>query len=136
MPAARAFLPTDDDDALRLLKIKAVLDRIHCAAELPRELAGIQEALPEPDAAAREWLDAPELFAALASLLRDGEGELSPELFKAAVKAAGQSADRKGKQLFMPLRLVLTGRDHGPDLGALAAVLGRDEVLRRLDAAL
>ncbi len=133
MPAARAFLPPDDDDATRLLKIKAALDRIRCAADLPRELAGIQGALPEPDAAAREYLDAADLFRALASLLGEGEGTLTPEIFKAAVKEAGQNTGRKGKQLFMPLRVALTGRDHGPDLGALAAVLGRGEVLRRLD---
>lgn len=41
-----------------------------------------------------------------------------------------------GKRLFMPLRLALTGRRHGPELPALAAVLGTAETARRLrDAA-
>jgi hypothetical protein len=33
------------------------------------------------------------------------------------------------------VRLALTGRSQGPDLAGLVAVLGRDEVLRRLDHA-
>lgn len=32
----------------------------------------------------------------------------------------------KGKQLFMPLRLALTGRDKGPELAALLPLIGRD----------
>ncbi len=39
---------------------------------------------------------------------------------------------RKGKPLFMPLRLALTGLDHGPELAALLPLIGRDKVLTRL----
>jgi glutamyl-tRNA synthetase len=46
-----------------------------------------------------------------------------------AVKAA---TDRKGKTLFMPLRLALTGLDHGPELAALLPLMGRERVLARL----
>ncbi len=41
---------------------------------------------------------------------------------------------RSGKALFLPLRRVLTGLDHGPDMGALLPLIGRDETLRRLTA--
>ncbi|MEO1198762.1 MAG: glutamate--tRNA ligase [Pseudomonadota bacterium] len=43
--------------------------------------------------------------------------------------------DRKGKALFMPLRLALTGRTHGPDLAPLLAIMGRERMLRRLTKA-
>ncbi|TDQ77611.1 glutamyl-tRNA synthetase [Dongia mobilis] len=46
-----------------------------------------------------------------------------------AVKAA---TGRKGKDLFMPLRLALTGLDHGPELKLLLPLIGRDKALRRL----
>jgi glutamyl-tRNA synthetase len=39
---------------------------------------------------------------------------------------------RKGKPLFMPLRLALTGLDHGPELAALLPLIGREKALRRL----
>lgn len=39
---------------------------------------------------------------------------------------------RKGKALFMPLRLALTGLDHGPELAQLLPTIGRDKALLRL----
>ncbi len=42
------------------------------------------------------------------------------------------SSGRKGKPLFMPLRLALTGLDHGPELAALLPLMGRETVLDRL----
>jgi glutamyl-tRNA synthetase len=42
------------------------------------------------------------------------------------------ASDRKGKQLFMPLRLALTGLDHGPELAALLPLIGRQKVMDRL----
>ncbi len=46
--------------------------------------------------------------------------------------AAKAATDRKGKGLFMPLRLALTGLDHGPELAALLPLIGRKRVLERL----
>ncbi len=43
---------------------------------------------------------------------------------------------RSGKALFRPLRLALTGRDSGPEMAALLPLIGRDEALARLRAAL
>ncbi|MDR3372353.1 MAG: glutamate--tRNA ligase [Ancalomicrobiaceae bacterium] len=39
---------------------------------------------------------------------------------------------RKGKALFMPLRLALTGLDHGPELKRLLPLIGRRRTLARL----
>ena len=47
-----------------------------------------------------------------------------------AVKAG---TGRKGKPLFMPLRLALTGLDHGPELAQLLPLIGRDRVMKRLE---
>jgi glutamyl-tRNA synthetase len=44
-------------------------------------------------------------------------------------------AGRKGKALFLPLRLAITGRDHGPDMAALLPLIGRERALARLRAA-
>ena len=41
-------------------------------------------------------------------------------------------AGRKGRALFHPLRLALTGRDSGPDMAALLPLIGRDRALARL----
>ncbi len=47
----------------------------------------------------------------------------------AALKAA---SGRKGRALFMPLRLALTGEEHGPELRALLPLIGRLRTLERL----
>jgi glutamyl-tRNA synthetase len=43
-----------------------------------------------------------------------------------------KTTGKKGKDLFMPLRLALTGLDHGPELKVLLPLIGRDRALRRL----
>jgi glutamyl-tRNA synthetase len=47
----------------------------------------------------------------------------------AAVKEA---TGAKGKALFMPLRLAITGQPHGPDMAALVPLIGRERIERRL----
>ncbi len=134
LPAARAFLP-GEDDARRLLEIRAVIDHLRCAADLPRELASLRGPAPEPDEEARPWLGNTALFAALADLLAAPGGDLTAEEFKAALSAAGKQVGAKGKELFMPVRAALTGRTHGPELPAVAAILGRETVVTRLRGA-
>lgn len=48
-----------------------------------------------------------------------------------AVKAA---TGAKGRDLFLPLRRALTGRDHGPDMAELLPLIAREQVLARLAA--
>ncbi|MEZ0262354.1 MAG: glutamate--tRNA ligase [Alphaproteobacteria bacterium] len=43
--------------------------------------------------------------------------------------------NRRGKELFMPLRYAITGQEHGPDLKDLLPLIGRERVLERLKAA-
>ena len=42
---------------------------------------------------------------------------------------------RKGKSLFLPLRRAITGIDHGPDMGQLLPLIGKEEAVRRLSRA-
>ncbi|CAD7695641.1 unnamed protein product, partial [Ostreobium quekettii] len=46
--------------------------------------------------------------------------------FSPWVKKTGKELDRKGKRLFMPLRIALTGSMQGPDIGKLLAMLGSE----------
>ncbi len=43
-----------------------------------------------------------------------------------------QKTTRKGKELFMPIRLALSGKEHGPELKFLVNLISRDEILQRL----
>jgi len=50
-------------------------------------------------------------------------------IWTAAVKEA---TGAKGKALFMPLRLILTGQAHGPDMATIVPLIGRERIARRL----
>jgi glutamyl-tRNA synthetase len=52
--------------------------------------------------------------------------------WKAWTDVLKTQTERKGKSLFMPLRMVLTGMDHGPELAALLPLIGRQKVLDRM----
>ena len=47
-------------------------------------------------------------------------------------KAVAQATGRKGKDLYLPLRLALTARAHGPELKSLLVLIGRARTLARL----
>jgi glutamyl-tRNA synthetase len=48
-------------------------------------------------------------------------------------KAVAAQTGAKGRGLFHPLRLALTGLDHGPELKKLLPLIGRDRSLARLE---
>jgi glutamyl-tRNA synthetase len=50
-------------------------------------------------------------------------------------KAVAVATGKKGRALYHPLRLALTGREQGPELKLLLPLLGRARALRRLEAA-
>jgi glutamyl-tRNA synthetase len=52
--------------------------------------------------------------------------------WKTWTEAVKSATNRKGKALFMPLRLALTGLDHGPELAQLLPLIGRERALERL----
>ena len=60
------------------------------------------------------------------------EGEITSETWGAWTSALKAETGRKGRGLFMPLRRVLTGMDHGPDMKDLLPLIGRQNILARL----
>lgn len=52
--------------------------------------------------------------------------------WSAWTQAVKTATGRKGKALFMPLRLALTGLDHGPELALLLPMIGREKAVKRL----
>lgn len=75
----------------------------------------------------------PEFLARAAEVLP--EEPFDESTWSRWVAAIQASTGRKGKALFMPLRLALTGREHGPELKALLPLIGRDEVIARCGSA-
>jgi glutamyl-tRNA synthetase len=59
--------------------------------------------------------------------------EITDSTWKEWTKAISINSGKKGKDLFMPLRLALTGKSSGPELKNLLPLLTRDEILSRLN---
>jgi len=55
---------------------------------------------------------------------------------KSLIKAVGKETKAGGRKLFMPIRVALTGRTHGPELDYVIAILGVSGCLRRLNRVL
>ncbi len=51
---------------------------------------------------------------------------------KAAIKAVQKETGIKGKNLFMPIRVMVSGQTHGPELPNTMELLGKDKVIERL----
>jgi glutamyl-tRNA synthetase len=91
----------------------------------------------------RGWLDIadgdiePVIDDGDAEFLRTAAGLLpnepwNDETWGAWTQAVKENSGRKGKGLFMPLRLALTGLDHGPELKAYLPLIGHARASKRL----
>jgi glutamyl-tRNA synthetase len=59
----------------------------------------------------------------------------SAEPWRTLTQQLKDATGKKGRELFHPLRLALTGLDSGPEMAPLVAAMGKDRVVQRLEAA-
>ena len=62
-----------------------------------------------------------------------GQIDWGTDPWHALTAALKDATGRKGKTLFLPLRLALTGRAQGPDMAALLPLIGRERTIARLN---
>lgn len=93
---------------------------------------------PSLDEEGAAVLAEPQVPSVLAAFLTKVEGlaDFSVENIGAAIKEVQKETGTKGKGLFMPIRVALTGQMHGRDLNQTIYLLGRDKVVDRLKARL
>lgn len=73
----------------------------------------------------------PEVMTELQKQLSALEAFEAAEI-KKAIKAVQKETGHKGKKLFMPIRVAVTGQTHGPELPNAIEVLGKERVLARI----
>jgi glutamyl-tRNA synthetase len=88
----------------------------------------------------RGEIDPPELGHDERLLVRDAASiaeqvDWDAEPWRALTGELKESSGKKGRELFHPLRLALTGRDSGPEMAGLVARMGKNRAVRRLEAA-
>ena len=85
-------------------------------------------------------IDTPDLGHDERAIVREAEA-IAPDLdwarepWKKLTDRLKASTGAKGKALFLPLRLALTGRLSGPEMAPLVSAIGKDRALSRLKAA-
>lgn len=115
--------------------VQAVIDHIDYLAQIKDYVPYFHggQAL-EPDEEAQEVLrgeQVPQVLEAFRSKIRESQA-LTAEAAKALLKQLTKELKLGAKFVFMPVRAALTGRVHGPDLDKIIALLGADNVLKRL----
>ena len=137
LPVAKPFLHSAGYDISDEEKTKRVLfatrTYINKLDEIP-EVSKIYYTIPSLNPEQEEFLSGTESKKILSLLYEKvkSEDEISVESFKKMIKDIQSETGIKGKSLFQPVRFCLTGQEHGPDLGLIAYVLGKKEVLGRL----
>lgn len=118
-------------------RLISLLDVVRDNVEMPADVAGWMQRLSPGrlDLQGRELdvlVSAGSAFFDAALALLDG----APAAFREFSKAIGGQTGLKGKQLFMPLRVALTGVAHGPEMARVWDWLGPDVCRARLADAL
>lgn len=117
--------------------VALVKDQLHAAGEI----VGFAEPFfraAEPDEEAKALLREEHVPKVLAGFLAQVEAaaDFAPEAIGAMLKQVQKDTGFKGKLLFMPVRVALTGHMHGPDLNQTISLLGPDKVKDRLHGVL
>jgi glutamyl-tRNA synthetase len=129
-----AGYPVDDRERVKRV-IHAVRTHLHSFADITEYAKPffVNDVVPENDEAAAMVKDEKhkKVFSALLDAMQSMDA-VSEENFMPAMKQAGAAAGVKGKELYMPVRIALTGQQHGPELPLVASALGKEEVVRRI----
>jgi len=88
----------------------------------------------------RGQVDVPELAHDERLLMKDAAGLAEgigweSEPWRTLTGELKTSSGKKGRELFHPLRLALTGRESGPEMAGIVARMGKDRAIQRLKAA-
>ncbi|HBY21018.1 MAG: glutamate--tRNA ligase [Clostridiales bacterium GWE2_32_10] len=73
----------------------------------------------------------PEVLKAFKTKLEQIE-EINEDFVKGVFKEIQKETGIKGKNLYMPIRVAITGQAHGPEMNEILYILGRDLMLTRL----
>ncbi len=93
---------------------------------------------PVADGEAKEVLTGETVPAVLTAFKGQIEAltEFDVPAIKAAIKAVQKETGIKGKNLFMPIRVAVSGEMHGPELGDTIVLLGKEKTIAHLEKAL
>lgn len=114
--------------------LPAFKDAIAKFDELPAHLDFLKEPLHYENPVWLQALSAAELLTAALEIV-PGLNWSDPHVYDGFIAALKTRVSVKGKELFMPVRMALTGKEHGPELKKLFPLLGLEFAIARFRAA-
>ena len=115
--------------------VEAVREYVSYAAQIPEHAAVFfqdeVEMENEETAAILRDPDIPPVMDAFLSRIAE-MGTITGEQVQATLKAIGKELKLGGKKVFMPVRVALTGKMHGPELVSLIPLLGIERTTSRI----
>ncbi len=135
---AFAYLKTQKkieyDEALVQKILPVFKDNIERFEQLPERLAVLSDDFAYENEATVKAPEAKEIFqAALEELPKLNFSNAA--VYEEFINTLKPKVKAKGKNLFMPIRLALTGKEHGPELKRIFPAFGLDRVKRRFERA-
>ncbi len=133
--------PNETEKAWLTMLCATVRDHISYGAQIVDEVGlffAEDVTIEEEHRAEIEEVIKEESFPTVISLFREKLAaleSLEPAEIKATIKAVMKETSLKGKFVFMPIRVALTGQMHGPDLNNIVPLLGKEKCLKRLETA-
>ncbi|MGI6553845.1 MAG: glutamate--tRNA ligase [Bacillota bacterium] len=139
----KAGYASENPDAEEYEKLKiitsAITKYLNCLSEVPQyaEVFFKKDIVFESQEA-RDLLREEQVPQVLEKLKEKiaAQDSLTPENTKKLLKEITKELKLKGKKVYMPIRIALTGVMHGPELHDLIPVMGAEEVVRRVDRGL
>lgn len=123
-------------DAWFRTMVDTIKGEVSFLSEMPGAAKLFLEATPEFEESALAVLKEVSSAAVVDRLISElnlGTGELLAGEVDSLPKKIGAALQIKGKALFMPMRAVITGKTHGPELKQILPLLGREAVLNRIN---
>lgn len=115
--------------------VQAIINHLDCMAQVKDFIHYVRGGeTPAPEGEALEILQGEQVPAVLDLFEEKVKGleELTVATVKPLFKQITKELKVGGKQVFMPIRIALTGQMHGPELYDLIPLLGLDNVISRL----
>lgn len=124
----------DYDETLVHKILPIFQDNVERFEELPDRLHFLSEELHYENRDMLQSEEGREICKAALEVLPSVKGE-GEALYEAFINAVKPKVKAKGKNLFMPIRIALTGKSHGPEMKRIFPLLGMDSIRRRFERA-
>lgn len=118
----------------RDLILESIRGNLNKFSDINDEVNYFFERIPVPEKLAKFLTEGKEVLDQIIKGMEDGRYDFNnAEAIKEEINKLGEELGLSGKKLFFPIRVAISSRAGGPDLGLIFHLLGKEESLARLN---